>query len=56
VLEGLSLVMQDIASTSSWAIPGMYIAPLLPILVALAVLVKPPRRRATNPMPELAAS
>lgn len=55
VLEGLSLAMQDVASKSSWAIPGMYIAPLLPILVALAVLAKPPRRRATNQMPEMAA-
>lgn len=56
LLEGLSLVMQDIASTSSWAIPGMYAAPLLPILIATIMLVRHPRRRTTNNTPELVAS
>lgn len=56
LLEGLSLAMQDIASRSTWAVPGMYIGPLLPILAASAVLLRRPRRRAVNSAPELAAS
>ncbi len=56
VLEGVSLVMQDIASASPQAIPGMYAAPLLPMLVAIIVLVRRPRRRSINNAPELVAS
>ncbi|MHA1600171.1 MAG: LptF/LptG family permease, partial [Alphaproteobacteria bacterium] len=53
LLEGLSLAMQDIAATSPWAIPGMYAAPLVPMLAAGIVLVWNPRRRTANNMPKL---
>ena len=56
LLEGVSLAMQDIASTKSWAIPGMYAAPLLPITAAIMVLVWNPRRRTANNAPEMVAS
>ncbi len=56
VLEGLSLAMQDIASQSPWAVPSMYVAPLLPILLASLVLVRSPRRRTPHQAPELVAS
>jgi lipopolysaccharide export system permease protein len=56
VLEGISLAMQDFASTASWAIPGMYAAPLLPMLIAFTMLVRHPRRRIAANAPELVAS
>jgi len=46
VLEALSLTMQDLANSSSWAVPGMYAAPLLPAAAALVVLLRHRRRRA----------
>ena len=47
-LEGLSLGLNDLAIRSLDAIPAMYAAALLPSLVALAVLLHQPRRRAGN--------
>jgi hypothetical protein len=56
VLEGVSLAMQDIAATFPLAVPAMYIAPFIPILIATAVLLRRPRRRATNNAPQMVTS
>ena len=56
LLEGLSLAIQDVASTSPWAIPGMYAAPLLPMLVATIMLMRHPRRQTAGSAREMVAS
>ncbi len=49
VLEGLALALQDMASRTASAIPIMYAGPALPIVAALIVLLRRPRRRETPP-------
>ena len=45
-LEGLSLVLHDLATRSFLAVPAMYAAAVLPTLGATIVLLRRPRRRA----------
>ncbi|HEY5598930.1 MAG TPA: LPS export ABC transporter permease LptF [Kiloniellales bacterium] len=56
VLEGLSLAMQDLASQSRWAIPGMYAVPLLPIIASVIVVLRRPRRRTLDGAGRMATS
>ncbi len=44
-LEGLSLVLHDLATQSFLAVPAMYAAAVLPTLGAVIVLLRRPRRR-----------
>ena len=44
-LEGLSLVLHDLATRSFLAVPAMYAAAILPTLGAAIVLLRRPRRR-----------
>lgn len=45
VLEAASLALHDLSSRWLQAVPAMYAAAVLPILVSLVVLVRAPRRR-----------
>ncbi len=44
-LEGLSLVLHDLATRSFLAVPAMYAAAIVPTLGAVIVLLRQPRRR-----------
>jgi lipopolysaccharide export system permease protein len=46
-LEALSLSLHDLAVRSAHAIPAMYAAAIVPVLISLVVLLRRPRRRAT---------
>jgi lipopolysaccharide export system permease protein len=56
-LEGLSLMLHDLATRSFLAVPAMYVAAIVPTLGAVIVLLRRPRRRGAEvQVPTLAAA